>query len=135
MEEALDQLERLDLAGLRERWRMLLGAVPAIRSRDLMRRMLAFELQAGTQGGLSAELRQALRAARTAAPKKPALQSGTLITREWRGARHTVRVVDGGFEHMGVTHASLSEVARAITGARWSGPRFFGLADKLKVAA
>ena len=50
-----------------------------------------------------------------------------VLAREWRGVRHEVEVSDGGFHHQGVTYRSLSEVARAITGTRWNGLRFFGL--------
>jgi hypothetical protein len=96
----------------------------------MLRRLLAFEIQAEVYGGLDAELRQKLRRAQTAVAKKPGLQPGTTITREWRGAQHEVQVIDGGFVHAGTTYESLSEVARAITGARWSGPRFFGLVGK-----
>jgi hypothetical protein len=49
------------------------------------------------------------------------------LSREWRGVTHRVLVLDQGFEHQGTRYGSLSEVARAITGTRWSGPRFFGL--------
>jgi hypothetical protein len=49
------------------------------------------------------------------------------LIREWNGSSHVVEVVDGGFLWNGKRYGSLSAVARAITGARWSGPRFFGL--------
>jgi Protein of unknown function (DUF2924) len=56
------------------------------------------------------------------------LKPGAALVREWHGRTHTVLVLaEGGFEHAGKRYASLTEVARAITGARWSGPRFFGL--------
>ena len=136
LEETLELLERLDLEGLRDSWRRHLGAPPRLRSRDLLRRMLAFELQALANGGIEPDLRQKLRAASTAAPRKALVQPGSTITREWRGERHVVRAIDGGFEHLGATYASLSEVARAITGVRWSGPRFFGLgAPARRIAA
>ncbi|MEX2374062.1 MAG: DUF2924 domain-containing protein [Dehalococcoidia bacterium] len=128
----VEALRHLDLAGLRDTWRRHFGAPPSVRSRDLLRRMLAFELQAATHGGLPPELRQKLRSASTSAPRKPGPQPGSTITREWRGARHVVEVIGSGFVHDGQTYASLSEVARAITGARWSGPRFFGLKDEKK---
>ena len=58
---------------------------------------------------------------------KPHLAPGTRLLREWNGRTHQVDVTDDGFVWNGETYRSLSAVARAITGARWSGPRFFGL--------
>jgi DUF2924 family protein len=55
------------------------------------------------------------------------LKPGTLLRREWQGVLHSVIVAKHGFAWNGSTYGSLSEVARAITGTRWSGPRFFGL--------
>lgn len=122
-------LECLDLDGLRDAWRHRFGMAPTIRSRDLLLRMLAFEIQADSFGGLAAELRQQLRRAASSARPKVELQAGTTIIREWRGERHVVQVTEAGFEHQGTTHGSLSELAREITGTRCSGPRFFGLKD------
>jgi hypothetical protein len=51
---------------------------------------------------------------------------GTRLIREWRGQTHEVTVLDEGYEWQGVRYRSLSPIARAITGSRWSGPRFFG---------
>ncbi len=59
----------------------------------------------------------------------PALQSGARLVREWNGVNHVVEVIEGGYVLNGDRHRSLSAIARAITGARWSGPRFFGLAS------
>lgn len=131
IEAEVEALARLDLNGLREAWRRRYGPTPPIRSPDLLRRMLAFEIQAGHFGGLDPELRRRLRRTDVEAPRrKPGLQPGTRIVREWRGGRHEVEVVDGGFQWEGSTYSSLSDVARAITGTRWSGPRFFGLTEK-----
>jgi hypothetical protein len=55
------------------------------------------------------------------------LKSGARLVREWHGRTHTVTVTDDGFDYAGTTYSSLTKVARAITGTRWSGPRFFGL--------
>jgi hypothetical protein len=134
LEDVIDEVERLNLQGLRDTWRRYLGALPPVRSRDLLRRMLAFELQARVYGGLSPELKRKLRRGTSAKPPKASLQPGTMLIREWRGERHTVHVLPEGFEHLGNRYKSLSEVARAITGARWSGPRFFGLNDAAKPA-
>ena len=59
--------------------------------------------------------------------QQPVLKPGTMLTREWRGVVHRVHVLEDGFAMNGRRYASLSIVARTITGARWSGPRFFGL--------
>lgn len=58
------------------------------------------------------------------------LRPGTVLIREWRGVTHRVLVRHKGFEHDDKTYGSLSEVARAISGTHWSGPRFFGLGAK-----
>jgi hypothetical protein len=55
---------------------------------------------------------------------------GTMLTREWNGHNQQVMVVDGGFSWDGHIYNSLSEIAKAITGTKWNGPRFFGLRDK-----
>jgi hypothetical protein len=55
------------------------------------------------------------------------LKAGSVLVREWRGVVHRVLVLDEGFEHRDKRYRSLTKVARAITGTRWSGPRFFGL--------
>ena len=120
-------LERLDLEGLRTEWRRRYGAPPKLRSPDLLRRMLGWRIQAAAFGGLDAETRRRLRRPTAARPLTPAPTSGTRLTREWKGARHEVEVVVGGFIYDGRRFASLSEIARSITGARWNGPRFFGL--------
>ena len=67
------------------------------------------------------------------APRFPfpdrSLKPGTLLRREWQGVLHTVEALNEGFAWSGATYKSLSEVARAITGTRWNGPRFFGLRE------
>jgi hypothetical protein len=63
-------------------------------------------------------------------PDKIGLRPGTVLIREWDGAPQRVMVLADGFAWNGSTYKSLSQVARAITGTRWNGPRFFGLRDK-----
>ncbi len=112
-------------------WRRLFGGPPPKSlSAPLMRRFLAFETQARSAGGPPAALtRRIARLAKDGAAKRasPALRPGARLVREWHGATHVVEVVEGGFLWRGARHRSLSSIARAITGARWSGPRFFGL--------
>ena len=120
-------LASLDLDTLRGEWRLRYGAPPKLRSPDFLRRMLAWRIQVAAFGGLDAETRRRLRREPAARPLAPAPRAGTRLAREWQGVTHEVEVVTDGFVYGGRQFASLSEVARTITGARWNGPRFFGL--------
>jgi Protein of unknown function (DUF2924) len=123
----LDSMDRLSLATV---WSDLIGgAVPACMSQPMQRRFLAFELQAKLEGGLPASLRARLDRIAAGEERKasPTLQPGARLLREWNGTTHVVDVLPEGFLWNGTPHRSLSAIARAITGARWSGPRFFGL--------
>jgi hypothetical protein len=103
--------------------------VPPYLSKPFLRRFLAFEIQARQSGGLpksfDAKLSQALAGKATKAA--PSLKPGARLLREWNGTTHVVDVLDDGFLWNKQRYQSLSAIARAITGARWSGPRFFGL--------
>ncbi|MFC3086234.1 DUF2924 domain-containing protein [Tabrizicola soli] len=126
----LADLEAMDRAGLARLWKDLIGgSVPASMSQPMQRRFLAFELQAKLEGGLSAALRARLDRIAAGEERKasPTLQPGARLLREWNGTTHVVDVLADGFLWNGTSHRSLSAIARAITGARWSGPRFFGL--------
>jgi hypothetical protein len=104
-------------------------------SRSFLIRAIAYRLQERAFGGLQPLTRRLLArvAAETAAgssPKKPQTrkaQTGTILIREWQGNAHRVSILDDGVSFNGKRYRSLSEVAREITGSRWSGPRFFGL--------
>ncbi len=90
---------------------------------------MAYEMQVRQLGGLTPAERKALGAlARGRSNLSPgALKPGTRLYRSWRGITQEVLVLEGSYGWRGKSYASLSEVARAITGTRWSGPRFFGL--------
>lgn len=119
-------LARLDLEGLRTEWRRRYGDPPTLRSTDLLARLLAWRIQVEAFGGLDAETRSTL--FRKSLPVAgPALVPGMRLERGWRGATQTVEVIEGGFRWEGRTYPSLSQVAQAITGVKWNGPRFFGL--------
>ncbi|OWU67104.1 bacteriophage-related protein [Marinibacterium profundimaris] len=122
---------REDLLAL---WREIFGSpAPRGMSQTFLRRFLAFELQARRQGGLSRAAMTTLTkdaAGKPAQRKRPALRPGGRLLREWNGVTHVVDVTEEGFVWKGRTHRSLSVIAREITGARWSGPRFFGLDGK-----
>ena len=125
-------LSHLNRADLLARWRALYGASPLPRSaRSLMIRAIAHKLQERAHGGLSPATRRFLAGLDEAKPplKLPpaSLRPGTVLVREWQGVTHRVTVIEDGVIYQGKRFGSLSEVARAITGSRWSGPRFFGL--------
>jgi hypothetical protein len=98
----------------------------------VLRRALAYERQERKFGGLPVVLRKQLEAAaagKTAGMPEPQLKlkPGTRLMREWNGTMYSVLVTADGFDFGGKTWRSLSMIARHITGAHWSGPRFFGL--------
>jgi DUF2924 family protein len=120
---------------LRQRWRALYGGDPPEKSsQEFLKAGVAYRLQERAFGGLKPEIRRLLeRAARDAkastievAPLRQ-IQPGTVLIREWHGTRHQVTVLDDGAIYHGKRYRSLSEIARVITGSRWSGPLFFGL--------
>ncbi|PLK26693.1 DUF2924 domain-containing protein [Novosphingobium sp. TH158] len=108
------------------------GAVPSLPA-GLLRRLLAQHLQEKRLGRLPAVVSRELEriaAGERAAPviqRAPVLSQGTRLIREWNGRTISVEVLEEGFLYEGQTWRSLSEIARAVTGAHWSGPRFFGL--------
>lgn len=126
----------MGLEALRAEWRARYGAPPTLRSAPLLRYLLAWRVQADALGGLDARLVQAIRAAaRPGAQPRRTLDVGARLAREWQGKLHEVEVVAGGYLHQGRRHRSLSAIARAITGTRWNGPRFFGLREEREEAA
>ena len=129
-------LPTLSAHELRVVWRGLrCGEPTAGSSRDLMLREIAYKMQERTHGGLAPAIRRRLRAlaeeieanGAEALASVPLLKPGTRLLREWGGKTHTVIVLDDGFEYESERHHSLTQIARRITSAHWSGPRFFGL--------
>lgn len=127
--EEVRALAALDLERLRAEWRRRWGPAPKLRSPEILRRMIAWRVQAAAYGGLDFETRRKLRGA-TAAATTGTLPPGTRIVREWQGGRIEVEVVDGGYAFDGEVHKSLSKIAQAVTGTKWNGPRFFGLRNE-----
>jgi Protein of unknown function (DUF2924) len=126
---------------LRRAWRTLHHAGPPLGlSRDLIIRGLADKLQQHTHGGPSRALQRRLRILAADFEKgalsfypRMVLKSGATLVRQWRGHTHTVLVREGGFEYDGERYRSLTVIAERITGAHWSGPRFFGLSKQARV--
>ncbi len=127
----LAALAELDRTALLERWRAAFGrGAPPRLSRALMEKAIAYEIQVKAYGGLSARTIRVLKAAakRKAVPaSRRSPGRGTRLVREWNGILHEVDVVDDGYLWRGQRHRSLSAIALAITGTKWSGPRFFGI--------
>jgi hypothetical protein len=126
---------------LKERWKRLYGIDPPAKiSRDLMRRAIAYRLQERALGELKATSRRLLeRVAEDTRTRRPVdtgqvrvVKPGTTLIRQWNGATHQVTVLRDGVLHRNQRDHSLSEVARLITGSRWSGPLFFGLKSRAK---
>lgn len=140
--QAVRALEGLNIDALREDWRRRFKCPPpATRARELLRRCLAERIQVEAFGR-DVELERRIAAlvrghARGETPRgsRPIFLPGTVLTREHGGQSHRVEVLDKGFRWRDQTFASLSEIARAITGVRWNGPRFFGLRESAKAGA
>jgi len=140
--DRLAALPSLCLGDLRLEWRRLYRAEPPRLSRDIMMRAIAYRLQEIAHGGLSRITQRRLTtlgheletAGRIAPPAGPRIKPGARLIREWHGRTHTVCVTETGFEFEGKTYRSLTKIALDITGAQWSGPRFFGLTKTPAVA-
>ncbi len=120
----------LSRADLVERWVGLHGSPPLrTLTEGLLARGIAYEIQIRQRGGLTPPERKALGALAQGRPNPSpgTLKAGTRLYRSWRGVTQEILVLESGYSWRGKGYASLSEVARAITGTRWSGPRFFGL--------
>ena len=126
----VSEIEAMDRATLLAAWERLFDTpVPKGLSQAFLRRILAFEVQARRMGGLpKGFLKQLDRLVKDGDPTSGPAPGGRLL-REWNGKTHVVDILDDGYRWKGDTYRSLSAIARAITGTRWSGPRFFGLKE------
>ena len=137
-------LADLDANGLRLQWRNHLGGTPpAHLPRWLLLKILAYQIQAATLGGLDKATLRVIRQpkgqtpdsseSRLFEPRIPTtpegadLRAGAILAREWKGKLERVMVLEKGFAWNGKSYASLSQIAVAMTGTSWNGHRFFGL--------
>ena len=131
LDEEVARLRDLDPVALRARWRAITGrAAPRQVSAGLLLRLLAYRVQADAHGDLPRESQRLLAQIGEGRAVQPPVRReapGSVLVREWNGVRHHVIAVPDGFAWNGGSYTSLSEVAQAITGTRWSGPRFFGV--------
>jgi hypothetical protein len=136
LDEKLAGLEAVSSAELRAEWVRLTGTPRPRISPSLMRLALAWEIQARVHGGLSRTLQQKLEQVARGRTRTRAALPGMRLVRTWGGKAHVVTVgEDGSVSWNGQSHASLSAVAFAITGTRWSGPAFFGLKTRKQAVA
>jgi Protein of unknown function (DUF2924) len=129
LDAGLAGIAAMNVEQLRELWRQKRGQEPpAALSKDLIARALAYWLQEEVLGGLDARVRKLLGASSSReGPPARHVKVGSVIVREYQAKLHEVLVVPGGFCWQGEVFASLSTIARKITGTSWNGPRFFGL--------
>ena len=128
-------LDDASLDELRGEWRRIYRREPPRISRDLLIRGIGYRRQEIQNGGLGKTTRRKLKTLakmfRTTGRVSPdpglALKPGARLVREWHGRTQTVTVTEDGFEYAGTSYSSLTKIAKEITGAHWSGPRFFGL--------
>jgi hypothetical protein len=150
VEREIAALDGFDLKALQNRWRELYKVEPPFKIRSgFLRRAIAYRLQELVFGGLSPKTRRQLKTIANEArsrrqgaaaglagvgadatpvpPRRRTLSPGTRLLREWNGSTEIVDVLVDGFGWRGKTYRTLSGVAVAITGTKWSGPKFFGL--------
>jgi len=135
---SIAHLADLDLDDLASLWSKTFRSTPPTSFKsELLLRLLAYGLQEQTHGSLSRALTKRLEGFSGPVGDGPAmglseqgtstLRLGARLVRSWSGVTHEVTVLEGGFVYRGKHYRSLSEIAEVITGAHWSGPRFFGL--------
>ena len=133
----LDALSKANLPTLRAYYTQLEGTpAPKSLKSDLLRAHLAWTLQALQQNQKPVALRERLLDKAQLSSKSPSLgySPGTRLVREWQGETHEVTILESGYMYQGRRYRSLSGIASDITGAHWSGPRFFGM-NKQAVSA
>ena len=142
MSQEFDALWTMKPPELRAKWRDVYRTVAPDIGPDLLRRGIAYRLQERRQGSLASSTRRDIerlikrlgKGEGELATDAPSLKTGTRLVRSWRGKMHHVLVLDDGYEFDGRRYQSLTQIAQDITGAHWSGPRFFGLTTRRKRA-
>ena len=138
LEAQLMGLAAMSPAALRAAWRETFRQPPPDISPELMARAIAWRLQERRHGGLPASVRREVarlaerlrKGGAVTAPHEISLKPGTRLVRSWHGRTVNVLVTENGFEFDGRQYRSLSQISGEVTGAHWSGPRFFGLKAK-----
>ncbi|WP_170441370.1 DUF2924 domain-containing protein [Ruegeria arenilitoris] len=128
LESLIADISAFDRAECLDRWREVFGRPPPkYLSPQFMKRVLIWEIQNRALGGVSLKTTRRLNQIASGKTLPATTKPGSHLIREWNGRTYQVEVVDGGYVMDRKTWRSLSAIARHITGARWSGPRFFGV--------
>lgn len=134
--DAITELGTIPRVELIKRWAARFRTAPPSRaSREFLERSLSYRLQEESLGGLTPKAKKQLEKLAREFKRNPgfaaesilSIKAGTRLIREWKGVIHEIEVLETGYLWRGESHASLSKIAREITGTRWSGPAFFGL--------
>lgn len=134
IEGEINRLQSLSAKQLCEEWRRSYQKGAPKLSRDLLILALGYRLQELEHGGLGKATQRKLQTiakslrttGRVGSAPGLSLKPGARLVREWHGRTHTVTITEDGFEYAGASYASLTKIAKKITGTHWSGPRFFG---------
>ncbi|HEY0312239.1 MAG TPA: DUF2924 domain-containing protein [Allosphingosinicella sp.] len=135
LEEELAALATMSPAQLRDKWQRVYRGAPPPFAPDLLARGIAYRLQERVYGKLPTATRREIerlqrqfeRTGEVLTEACATTKPGTVLVREWKQEQHHVLILDEGYRYRDRRYGSLSEIANEITGARWSGPRFFGL--------
>ncbi len=134
---AIADLHDMPEAALRELWKRLGDEMAPRVPLSVLRQMTAYRIQERRYGGLKVSVRRELerlardlKGGKLAKHSPPQLSPGTRLLREWNGQTILVEVLEEGFRYDDKTWSSLSKIARHVTGAHRSGPRFFGLTER-----
>ncbi len=143
LDEKLAALATMSPAQVRTEWLRTFSTPAPKLGHRLLAYAIAYRWQENVSGGLAAKqareidgmIRRLEMGEEIKAAVAPTLRPGTQLVREWRGSTHRVMILDDAYLYRDQRYGSLSEIARKITGAHWSGPRFFGLAKNVGAAA
>ena len=132
LEAEIDRIRSLPIDEVRALWRQTFrSSPPSALGKDMLGRMICYHIQEKALGGLSRASRRLLDDVGSGQPAielaRRRIKPGTVLVREYQGERHSVVVSSDGFVWRKETYASLSTIARLITGTSWNGPKFFGL--------
>lgn len=124
----IGKIDALDRAECQDRWREVFGRPPPkYFSAQFMKRVLIWKMQTEVLGGVPAKTTRRLQKIASGKTASTMAKPGSHLVREWNGRTYQVEVTGRGYVMDGKTWRSLSAVAKHITGAHWSGPRFFGV--------